>query len=167
LIAVEWRVAAKNDRQLLERFSCAEAGGPDYEQLVQRYFRTRAVSHMSAPNSLRSDHRLLLVFDSGELVAAACHRLRATPDERNFVFAAVELSKQGMSLGNGERASDVLWNVVANDMLDRSESVQLTVFARVHPDNRRSLKFCERIGLRATQPDSYGLIICIGTVARP
>lgn len=164
--SVEWRVAAKRDRQLLERFSCTDVDGPDYELLVQRYFRTQAISHMGAPDSIHSDHRLLLVFDSGELVATACHRLRSIPDERNLVFAAVERSKQGRHLSNGEKASDALWSVAANDVLDRHLAADITVFARVHPENERSLKFCERVGLEPTQADANGLIVCIGRVGR-
>jgi hypothetical protein len=113
---LSWRAARKGDRSILERFRCADEGGPDYEQLVQRYVRVQAISHMGAPDGIRSDHRLLLVFDGGDLVATGCHRLGPEPDQRHFVYAAVEKNRQGRLLSNGVRASDVLWSVVANDI---------------------------------------------------
>jgi hypothetical protein len=130
---VSWRLGQKKDRPLLERFCCTSENGPDYERRVQRYFRVQAIPHVGAADSIRSDHRLLLLFDGEELVATACHRRSRTPNQRLFAYAAVELSRQGNVLTNGERASMVLWGVVANDILDRQEADTTLVFARVDP----------------------------------
>jgi hypothetical protein len=79
----------------------------------------------------------------------------------------VEKDRQGQLLSNGQRASDVLWEVIANDILDREGDVDLLVFARVDPANHRSLAYCSRIGLVPTDRDSHGLVICAGPIARP
>jgi len=121
---------------------------------------------MGTSDSLATDHRLLLLLDGDELVAAACHRRGPAPDQRHFVYAAVEQSRQGRLLGNQQRASDLLWNVVANDIFDRQGAVATIVFARVHPDNERALAYCRRIGLIPTTHDSHGLVICAGLTAR-
>lgn len=149
----------------MERFRCTDDDGSDFERLVQRYFRVQAISHMGTPDSIMTDHRLLLLLDGDELVGAACHRQGPAPDQRHFVYAAVEQSRQGRPLSNEGRASDVLWNVVANDIFDR-QGEAVTVFARVHPENERGLEYCRRIGLIPTTRDSYGLVICAGLIAR-
>jgi hypothetical protein len=157
--------AVKADRGLLERFRCTADDGPDYERVVQRYFRVQAIRHAGTPNSKRTDHRLLLLFDNGALVAAGSHRLGDSPSIRQFGFAAVDVTHQGRTLTNGARASDTLWQVVVNDMLTRPGDSSSTVVARVHPDNDRSLAFCSRIGLTPIEPDHNGLIICAGPLA--
>ena len=163
---VGWRLASKNDRQLLERFRCTDDDGPDYERLVQRYFRLKAIPHSGAEDSIRSDHRLLLVLEGDELVAAACHRRGPAPNQRHFLYAAVEKDRQGQLLSNGERGSDVLWSVVANDIIDRPGPAVALVVARVHPANERALAYCSRIGLIPTGHDSYGLVVCAGPIAK-
>jgi hypothetical protein len=163
---VSWRLANKGDRSLLQRFRCADDEGPAYERLVQRYFRTQAISHMGAVDSVRSDHRLLLILDGEELVAAGCHRRGPDPNQRYFIFAAVEKDRQGQRLSNGERASDVLWNIVASDILDREGDADTLVFARVDPENQRSLAYCRRIGLIPIEQGPQGLVICAGPIAR-
>jgi hypothetical protein len=121
---------------------------------------------MGALDSIRSDHRLLLVLDGEELVAAGCHRRGPDPNQRHFVFAAVEKDRQAQRLSNGERASDVLWNIVASDILDREDDADTLVFARVDPANQRSLAYCRRIGLTPIEQDAHGLVICAGPIAR-
>ncbi len=103
---VVWRPAVKADRVLLERFCCTADDGPDYERLVQRYFRVQAIRHAGTPSSKRADHRLLLLFDDGALVAAGSHRLGDPPSIRQFGFAVVDVTYQGRTLTNGARASD-------------------------------------------------------------
>jgi len=166
LNGVTWRPAEKSDRALLERFCCTGDDGPQYERLVQRYFRAQAVRHAGTVDSLRTDHRLLLLFDNEALVGVACHRQGDSPSVRRLVFAALHIDRQGRSLTNGKRASDTLWEVVVNDMLVRPGVVPTTVVARVHPDNARSLRFCSRIGLDPIELDGHGLMICAGPLMR-
>jgi len=163
---VSWRTAQKSDRPLLERFECTNDDGPDYERIVQRYFRVQAIPHLGAPDSIRADHRLLFVFDEDRLVAAGCHRRGPGPGQRHFVYAAVARDRQGRELSNGERASRVLWAVVSNDIIDREGGEETLVFSRVHPENARSLAYCSRIGLTPLEQDSRGLVICAGPIAR-
>ncbi len=165
-MTILWRPATKRDRVLLQQFQCTDPDGPDFERLVQRYFRVQAIAHMGSHDSLRTDHRLLLVLDEDELVAAGCHRRGPQAGQRNFVFAAVASAFQGQELSNGVRASDALWSVVANDILDREQADPVDVFARVDRGNARSLAFCTRIGLATRGADRNGLVLCAGTIAR-
>jgi len=163
-IQVTGRVATKADHALFERFTCTSDDGPDYEQFVQRYIRAEEIRHVSTLDSLRSNHRLLAVFDGDQMVAIGCHRRGALQNERRFVCAAVRQDHQGRTFSNGERASDVLWAVIGNDIFDRHDDNIVVVSARVHPGNERSLGFCRRIGLTPTELDSSGLLICSGAL---
>jgi hypothetical protein len=129
---------------------------------MQRYSRVQAIPHLGAPDSRRADQRLLWIFDGEVVVAAGCHRRGSATGVRNFVFAAVELGHQGGRLSDGQRASDVLWQVIVTDMLARPGDPPSTIIARVHPDNARSLRYCQRSGLLAGERDSHGLVICSG-----
>jgi hypothetical protein len=164
-VKISWRPATKQDRILLNGFTCTEEDGPEYEKLVQRYFRAASIRNMGTPTSLRRDHRLLLVFDAGHLVDAGCHERRVR-GERLFAFGAVatEFQPRDATLTNGLRASDALWQVVSNDIFDRERAETVTVVARVHPENRRSLRFCEWIGLVVREPEPDGLVVCAGLV---
>jgi hypothetical protein len=50
--------------------------------------------------------------------------------------------------------------VIVNDVFGRPGDSPQTVVARVHPDNVRSLRYCQRIGLLPGGRDSHGLVIC-------
>lgn len=165
-MAVSWRPAVKADRVMLERFACAGRGAPDFEQLVQRYFRVQAIAQMGSPAGLRADHRLLLLMDDTTLLAAGCHQRGNEANRRNFVFAAVATRWQGQQLPDGRRTSDALWEVVANDMFERDGADELVVVAKVQQDNLRSLSYCARIGLTARSTDRTGLVVCAG-ILRP
>jgi hypothetical protein len=151
---------------MLERFTCASRGAPDFEQLVQRYFRVQAIARMGSPAARQADHRLLLLMDDTTVLAAGCHQRSNEPHRRNFVFAAVATQWQGQRLPDGRRTSDALWEVVANDMLERDGADELVVVAKVHQDNLRSLNYCARIGLTSRSTDGIGLVICTG-ILRP
>jgi hypothetical protein len=162
LNGVVWRPAEKSDRALLERFCCTAGDGPEYEHVVQRYFRAQAIRHAGTVDSLRADHRLLLLFETDVLVGVACHRRGDSPMVRHLALAAIHIDYQGGSLTNGKRASDTLWEVVVNDLLARPGVAPITIVAHVHPDSARSLGFCSRIGLDSIEVDGHGLMICAG-----
>jgi hypothetical protein len=113
---------------------------------VRRYFRVQGIPHLGGPDRRRADQRLLLLLDGDVVVAAKCHWQGSATGTRHFVFAAVELGYQGGRLSDGQRASDVLGQVIVNDMLGRPGDSPRTVVARVHCDNVRSLCYCQRIG---------------------
>lgn len=158
---LSWRSASKADRQLLEQFTCTTTYGPDYEQIVQRYFRVQAIAHAGGHDAIRTDHRLLLLFLDEDLAGAACHRLNG-PDTRHVVFAALRLDLQGITVSDGPRVSEALWAAVLQDIRYRPGIQATTLYARVDPNNARSLAFCTRMKLKPGPADANGLIICSG-----
>ncbi len=151
---------------MLEGFTCTSPDGPDYERLVQRYFRVQAIAHAGGHDAARTDHRLLLLLLDEELAGAACHRRSATsPATRHVVFAAVRLDLQGQALHGGRRISEALWNAVLQDVRSRPGEPTTTIYTRVDPENARSLAFCRRMRLKPGSADANGLIICSGPPA--
>jgi hypothetical protein len=87
------------------------------------------------------------------------------PAAMSAEYLASASSSRDVTLSDGTRLGR-LWQMVSNDMLDREESEAVTVMARVHPDNERSLPFCGRIGLAVCNLDSNGLVVCAGLIGR-
>lgn len=133
---------------------------------MQRYFRVQAIAHAGGQDAARADHRLLLLFLDDELAGAACHRVSA-PGTRHVVFAALRLDVQGIAIPDGPRVSEALWDAVLQDIRSRPGTHATTLYARVDPDNARSLAFCTRMKLKLGPADANGLTICSGPLEWP
>ncbi len=143
------RPAREGDTQALDAFRCST--GPWYEQEVEDYVRTRALAQsVENPES----YRLLLVLESGVLVACLAHHLEILLRDRGGGIPAARLhvlaistGHQGRRLAGGERLADVVMATLIADALEILEVEVVT--AIVARDNLRSIALCERNGLRS------------------
>jgi len=167
-VPVTWRPATKADRASLERFQCTPESGPVFEREVQTWIRRDAIPDTN--RSGKSDQRLLLVHDGDDLVAVGCHARWQDIDgkpSRLWIVGAVALSSQGERLSNGRRASDALVEILLNDVVERDDPPPEWLVAKVHKDNTRSLRLCDRIGLTTEQPLPDNLLLRLGPLPRP
>lgn len=169
---VHARIAEKADRALLESFCCTTKDGPEWERVVQRFFRVFALKFAGSPAGIARDARTLLVFDGKELVACGLHAAgtdwpRDGRSSRHLAYGAVALDRRGSggaALSNGGRASEALWEVLVRDAVDRPSGRPTVLWGRVHRLNRSSRDFCERHGLLPVEELERDLILYAGPV---
>jgi hypothetical protein len=142
------RSAGEHDGPILATFCCST--GYAYDQEVEDFVRRKALQIALAPES---DYRLLLVLDAGRLAGCAAHHREAlllvdrTIVATRLSLLALSLADQGRRLDDGRRLSDLVMSTLIVDALETRESDVLT--ALVARDNLRSIRLCERNGLRS------------------
>jgi hypothetical protein len=144
------RPAREDDGPALEAFRCAS--GPDYEQDVEDFIHREALQ-LALSQSPDEDYRLLLVLDRGRLAGCIAHHLEAlllaesTLEVTRLGLCALALTDQGRRLDGGRRLSDlVMETLIADAVKTRGTAVLTAIVAR---DNLRSIRLCERSGLRS------------------
>jgi hypothetical protein len=143
------RPAHEGDTQALDAFRCS--AGPWYEQEVEDYARSRALAQaLESPES----YRLLLVLESGVLIACVAHHLEMSLRHGgNGIVAArlhmlaISIEHQGRRSAGGTRLSDIVMATLIADALEiREVEVATAIVAR---ENLRSIALCERNELRS------------------
>lgn len=144
------RDVSEEDEDLLSAFRCST--GPWYEEEVENYIRSHAFREAVARPT---NYRLLVVLDEGRLVACAAHHPEGLlrPDStlilgQRLQLAAISVTDQGRSFGDGSKLSDLLMEIAIRDALDQPWGAGV-VTGLVARDNLRSAAVCERAGLRS------------------
>jgi len=152
------------DWQRLKSFACST--GVWYEEDVERFVRTRLRGHYE----WRKSHTDISVFvlaaagDPWEILAVGAHELDpqitadGQPLEGSYlIVGAVRRDLQGREVdvepfedGRPVSVGRLLMETLIDDLPERPGAVRAVV-AR---DNARSLRLCERIGLREERPDA-------------
>jgi hypothetical protein len=142
------RPASERDGPALGAFRCST--GHAFEQEVEDFVRQKALRLALWPEA---DYRLLLVLDDERIAGCAAHHRDAlllvdrTIVATRLSLLALARADQGRRLEDGRRLSDLVMSTLIVDALKTRESDVLT--AIVARDNLRSIRLCERNGLRS------------------
>ena len=142
------RQADERDATALATFQCST--GTWYEQEVETFVQQDAVRIATEP---AESYRLLVVYEDNRLIACAGHHpeFLVRPDSKGLLatrlhLLAISRSQQGRELRKGLQLSDALMQTLIRDAMDIRDSQVLS--AVVAQDNIRSMRMCERAGLR-------------------
>ena len=116
---------------------------------VQDHVQQQALSDAAKGGDDKADHRLWLLFNGLDLVAAGAHKRlsgRALPS-RYITFIAVQSDNHGKSPDGYPRYADLMLNQLVADARSRDPLIA-HVEARVAPENERSKAFLRRRGFR-------------------
>lgn len=116
---------------------------------VQEYAQFDAVRVALQGMTEEVDHRLWLLFDGSDLVAAGAHLRRGVGGlaSREVRFVAVQIDNQGQAPAGGPRYADIMLDHLIRDVRIRDPLIEF-VQAQVRPDNHRSQVFLRRKGFR-------------------
>ncbi len=152
------------DWQRLKSFACST--GAWYEEDVERFVQTRLRGHYEWRRA-RTDISVVVLVAAGDprdILAVGAHELDhqitddGQPLEGSYlIVGAVRRDLQGREVdvepfedGRSVSVGRLLMETLIDDLPERPGAVRAVV-AR---DNARSLRLCERIGLREERPDT-------------
>lgn len=158
------RRVRQGDWDLLRSFACST--GAWYEDEVERFVQTQLRGHYELGKAHADVAVIVLASaeDPGEILAVGAHELdpQVAEDGQHLegtylIVAAVRRDLQGVEVdmepfedGHPVSVGRLLMETLIEDLPERSGVVRAVVAA----DNARSLRLCERVGLRHERPDA-------------